>query len=83
MGFLCYFYPIRMASNWEQLTNSLSDEHKEELARDLLEALESDRWKILEIIVDNHSIHYINVKSGRNMRKLQFQSGDIVNLSGL
>jgi hypothetical protein len=56
--------------SWQQVTELLSKEHKEELAKALLEALATDRWYYrIEIEVKDHIMHRINVTKGVHLRK--------------
>jgi hypothetical protein len=59
-----------MADSWQQLTEILLDEHKEDLAKMLLEALNSEQWNMVEIEVNDHTIHRIYITRGIRLRKL-------------
>ena len=59
-----------MIDSWQQLTELLSQEHKEELAKALLEALATERWYYrIEIEVKDHVMHRINITKGVHLRK--------------
>jgi hypothetical protein len=59
-----------MTDSWQKLTEILSDEHKEDLAKMLLEALTSEQWNMVEIEVSNHAMHRIYITKGIRLRKL-------------
>jgi hypothetical protein len=58
-----------MDDSWQKLTEILSDEHKEDLAKMLLEAIHSDQWNMVEIEVNNHTMHRIYITRGISQRK--------------
>lgn len=59
-----------MEDSWQQLTDYLSKEHKDELAKALLEALATEKWYFrIEIEVKDHIMHRINITKGVHLRK--------------
>lgn len=50
-----------MADSWQELTEILSDEHKEDLAKAIMEALESDHWYRIDIEIRHHRMHAVNI----------------------
>ena len=59
-----------MASSWQELTDFLSPEHKEELAKAMLEALATEKWYFrIEIEIKDHIMHRINVTKGVHLPK--------------
>jgi hypothetical protein len=59
-----------MDDSWQKLSEILSPEHRNELAKLLLEALATDRWYFrIEIEVKDHIMHRINVTKGVHLRK--------------
>lgn len=56
--------------SWQKLGEILSDEHKDELAKALMEALSTERWYYrIEIEVRDHIMHRINITKGVHLRK--------------
>jgi hypothetical protein len=68
-----------MDNSWQQLTEILSDEHKEDLAKMLLEALTSEQWNMVEIEVNDHTMHRIYITRGVRLRKLINRSIETTN----
>lgn len=59
-----------MTSEWQELTDFLTPEHKEELAKALLEALSTEKWYYrVEIEIKDHIMHRINVTKGIHLAK--------------
>jgi hypothetical protein len=59
-----------MNSSWQELTDLLSPEHKDELAKALLEALVTEKWYYrIEIEIKDHVMHRINVTKGVHLSK--------------
>jgi len=59
-----------MTTSWQELTEFLSPEHKEELAKTLLEALVTEKWYFkIEIEIKDHIMHRINVTKGIHLPK--------------
>jgi len=50
-----------MNSSWKKLTELLSMEYREEVARAILDALASKQWHKVDIEIRDHRIHAINV----------------------
>jgi len=50
-----------MNSSWQQLTETLSIENREELARAILDALAAQQWHKIDIEIRDHRIHAVNV----------------------
>lgn len=59
-----------MDNSWQKLSEKLSDEHKEDLAKMLLEALNSEQWTMVEVEVNNNMMHRIYITRGIRLRKL-------------
>lgn len=60
-----------MPSLWQELTDLLTPELKEELAKTLLEALATEKWYYrIEIEVKDHIMHRINVTKGVHLPKV-------------
>jgi len=51
-----------MSTFWEQLTDTLTQDNREELAKALLEVLSTDQWLQTEIISKGHYIDRIFIK---------------------
>ena len=66
-------------SLWQQLSECLSDEVKQELSCDLLDALETDRWAKIEIIIVDHHVDCINYGKGKRFRHSHQKAVEIVN----
>lgn len=59
-----------MTSSWQELTDLLSEDHKDELAKVLLEALATERWYYrIEIEIKDHIMHRVNITKGVHLRK--------------
>ena len=50
-----------MTSSWQELTQLLSFESREELAKALLEALNSSQWQRIDIEIRDHRMHAIDL----------------------
>lgn len=59
-----------MTDSWQELTEFLSEEHKDELAKAMLEALATEKWYYrIEIEIKDHIMHRINVTKGVHLSK--------------
>lgn len=56
-------------TTWDQLTNTLPPEQREELAQSLLAAMAADCWSTVEIETRDHHLHALNVKCSRLFAK--------------
>ncbi|OGO26440.1 MAG: hypothetical protein A2136_05555 [Chloroflexi bacterium RBG_16_54_11] len=50
-----------MASSWQELTELLSAESRQQLARVMLEALKSSQWQRIDIEIRDHRMHAIDL----------------------
>ena len=60
-----------MDSSWQQLTEILSSEYREELARAILEALASSQWYRIDIEIRDHRMHAVNVTKRTNLQDVK------------
>jgi hypothetical protein len=56
--------------SWQQLTELLSLEYREELARAILEALASQQWHRIDIEIRDHRMHAVNVTKRITVQKV-------------
>jgi hypothetical protein len=56
--------------SWQQLTELLSLEYREELARAILEALASQQWHRIDIEIRDHRMHAVNVTQRITVQKV-------------
>ena len=56
--------------SWQQLTELLSKEYREELARAILEALASNQWHRIDIEIRDHRMHAVNVTKRITVQKV-------------
>lgn len=60
-----------MDDSWQELTKVLSIEHRQELARSILEALASSQWYRIEIEIRDHRMHAVNVTKRMNLPNIK------------
>ena len=59
-----------MNSSWQKLTEILSSEYREELARAILDALASNQWHRIDIEIRYHRMHAVNVTKRITVQKV-------------
>jgi hypothetical protein len=60
-----------MTSSWQELTEILSSEYREELARAILDALASNQWHKVDIEIRDHRMHAVNVTKRMNLQEVK------------
>lgn len=56
--------------SWQELTEKLPEESRDELAMAILEALESDHWYRVDVEIRFNRIHAVNITKRVTMMKV-------------